>query len=225
MNPNKLKLVVAVIAVLPLLAWSSFAIASYTEGILTTGLNANNGQTVNGVVIAPPTANPVAGTYTSVQSVTLSSAGSSSIHFTFDGTVPGCDSLMAYQTAIPVSSSLTIKAVSCYQDNLFRIYSSSVAVFDYVIALPVAPTPTPTPVPVAQVSTGSNSGSSSSGGTPVAPTTIKTGDANNDGKVDKYDFSLMMSNWGKTGINAGDFNIDGKVDKYDFALLMSNWGK
>jgi hypothetical protein len=52
----------------------------------------------------------------------------------------------------------------------------------------------------------------------------KNGDANGDDKVDKYDFSLMMANWGKTGTNACDFNGDGKVDKYDFALLMSKWG-
>ena len=53
---------------------------------------------------------------------------------------------------------------------------------------------------------------------------VKSGDANGDSKVDKYDFSLMMANWGKTGTNACDFNSDGKVDKYDFALLMSKWG-
>jgi hypothetical protein len=33
-----------------------------------------------------------------------------------------------------------------------------------------------------------------------------------------------MSNWGKTGTSVCDFNGDGKVDKYDFALLMSKWG-
>ncbi len=64
----------------------------------------------------------------------------------------------------------------------------------------------------------------SGGGGGYTPTTAKKGDANGDGKVDKYDFSLMMSNWGKTGTNNSDFNADGKVDKYDFALLMSNWG-
>ncbi|MFH1319798.1 MAG: S8 family serine peptidase [Bacteroidota bacterium] len=74
--------------------------------------------------------------------------------------------------------------------------------------------PTPTPAP-------SSSGGGGGGGytTPVT----KKGDANNDSKVDKYDFALMMANWGKTGTNTCDFNSDGKVDKYDFALLMSNW--
>jgi len=51
------------------------------------------------------------------------------------------------------------------------------------------------------------------------------GDTNDDGKVDKYDFALMMSAWGKTGINNSDLNGDNKIDKYDFALLMANWTK
>jgi hypothetical protein len=54
--------------------------------------------------------------------------------------------------------------------------------------------------------------------------TAKVGDANGDNKVDKYDFSLIMANWGKTGSNSCDLNNDGKVNKYDFALLMSKWG-
>jgi len=53
-----------------------------------------------------------------------------------------------------------------------------------------------------------------------------TGDINDDGKVDKYDFALMMAEWGKTGLNIfSDLNKDGKVDKYDFSLLMVNWTK
>ena len=50
------------------------------------------------------------------------------------------------------------------------------------------------------------------------------GDINDDGTVDKYDFALMMSDWGKTGLNIlSDLNNNGKVDKYDFSLLMVNW--
>jgi len=62
------------------------------------------------------------------------------------------------------------------------------------------------------------------GGGYYIPPTNKPGDFNGDGKVDKYDFALMMASWGKTGTNVCDFNSDGKVDKYDFALLMSKWG-
>jgi hypothetical protein len=69
-------------------------------------------------------------------------------------------------------------------------------------------------------------GGGGGGSVPTTPvlTTAKKGDANGDSKVDKYDFALIMANWGKTGANNSDFNGDSKVDKYDFALLMSNWG-
>ena len=52
------------------------------------------------------------------------------------------------------------------------------------------------------------------------------GDTNDDGKVDKYDFALMMADWGREGLNIlSDLNKDGTVNKYDFALLMANWTK
>jgi len=63
----------------------------------------------------------------------------------------------------------------------------------------------------------------SGGGTPPSPPSYETGDTNKDNKVDKYDFALMMADWGKTGVNSSDLNGDNKVDKYDFALLMLNW--
>jgi hypothetical protein len=56
-------------------------------------------------------------------------------------------------------------------------------------------------------------------------TAVQFGDINGDGKVDKYDFAIMMSQWGEAGLNlSADLNHDGKVDKYDFAILMSQWG-
>jgi hypothetical protein len=50
------------------------------------------------------------------------------------------------------------------------------------------------------------------------------GDINSDDKIDEYDFSLMMSQWGQMfGFLSADLNHDGKVDEYDFSLLMFNW--
>ncbi len=68
-------------------------------------------------------------------------------------------------------------------------------------------------------------GGTGGGITPTVIPIITTNqtDANGDGKVNKYDFALLMANWGKTGSNICDFNGDGKVDKYDFSLLMSKW--
>jgi len=60
--------------------------------------------------------------------------------------------------------------------------------------------------------------------TTTSSTTPIIGDINSSGTVDKYDFALMMADWGKTGNNiASDLNGDLKVDKYDFALLMAHW--
>lgn len=75
-------------------------------------------------------------------------------------------------------------------------------------------------------STGAAGGGGGSYTPPTTPSPTIQGDINEDNKVDKYDFSLMMSEWGQTGSSlSGDLNKDGKVDKYDFALLMLNWDK
>ena len=72
-------------------------------------------------------------------------------------------------------------------------------------------------------SSGGGSGGGS-GGYSGGSFRVKKGDINKDNKVDKYDFALMMANWGKKGVNDCDLNNDGVVDKYDFSLLMLNWG-
>ena len=49
-------------------------------------------------------------------------------------------------------------------------------------------------------------------------------DINKDNKVNDYDFSILMANWGSTPTNAAaDINGDGKVNDYDFSILMSSW--
>ena len=74
------------------------------------------------------------------------------------------------------------------------------------------------------VSTSSPSPSGGGGGGGGTPATPKTGDANNDSKVDILDFNVLMINWGSTSANnAADFNKDSKVDILDFNLLMINW--
>ena len=52
------------------------------------------------------------------------------------------------------------------------------------------------------------------------------GDLNGNGKVDDYDFSILMANWGEFFTDArADANNDGKVDDYDFSIVMGSWGK
>jgi len=48
------------------------------------------------------------------------------------------------------------------------------------------------------------------------------GDLNNDRVVNLSDLSIVLSNWGKTGI--GDINSDGIVNLSDVAFILGRWG-
>ena len=132
MKNNKLKSIVAFSVVLPLFALANLALASEVTGNLSTGISSTLNDTVNGVVVVSPTPSPVAGTYTSAQSVTLTASGASSIHYSTDGTNPSCSTGSLYSGAISVGSSQVVTAISCYQDS----HSSPVASFSYVINIP-----------------------------------------------------------------------------------------
>lgn len=109
------------------------------EDTLQSGL----GSGAEGVVKAAPTASPSAGTYSSTQTVTLTSSGSSAICYRTDGTNPACGTTpttcaagsTVYSGTISVPSTRTIKAISCYPDS----ESSSVSSFAYTIETPAPP--------------------------------------------------------------------------------------
>ena len=82
------------------------------------------------LTIHPPQASLTPGTYTSHQSVTLSSTNAASIRYTIDGSTPTCSSGILYVRAIEFSDSVTIKAIGCGTDGNFSLVST----FDYVIA-------------------------------------------------------------------------------------------
>lgn len=186
----------------------NFVFASTTGGDLGNGLNTG----IGGTVVVAPTANVPAGTYASVQNVSLAAIGSQSVHYTTDGSDPTCLNPNNYSSPIAISTTSTLKAIACYGNGV----TSSISSFGYEINLP-------TPTPASPASSGGVAGGGGGGGGGTPPATAKMGDINNDSKVDKYDFALLMLNWGKTGTNTSDLNNDGKVDKYDFAVLMANW--
>lgn len=127
---NENKSVLFVVAFTLITAWMlqpGSVVASEVSGSLCTGVNCP----VEGIAIVAPTASPVAGTYTSTQSVTLSAAGSNSIHYTTNGTTPTCTSGTTYSSAISVTSSQTVKAIACYANS----NTSSVASFGYTITI------------------------------------------------------------------------------------------
>ena len=84
---------------------------------------------------------------------------------------------------------------------------------------------TQTAIPAAPVT--APEGNIGGGNGPIfVATSRQVGDINKDGEVNKYDFALLMADWGKTGMNASDLNHDGKVDAFDFALFMlAKWNE
>jgi hypothetical protein len=96
-------------------------ISSDTDGTfvikLTVTDNAGNVNTDDFTLVwntvgpAVPSATPTGGTYTSAQSVTLSSAGSSQIFYTLNGDTPTTGSSL-YAGAISINTSLTLKALA-----------------------------------------------------------------------------------------------------------------
>lgn len=56
----------------------------------------------------------------------------------------------------------------------------------------------------------------------------KPGDLNGDGKVDIFDYNLLVANFGKTGtpgFSPADIDKNGKVDIFDYNELVANFGK
>jgi hypothetical protein len=52
------------------------------------------------------------------------------------------------------------------------------------------------------------------------------GDANGDGKCDINDLTIVLANYGKTGVwNTGDFNGNGTVDINDLTIVLANYGQ
>jgi hypothetical protein len=90
---------------------------------------------------ATPTFSVAAGTYTSVQTVTISDTTSgAAIYYTLDGSTPTANSTL-YSAPISVSSSETVTAIATASGYV----PSAVASEAYVINLPAAPAPTFSP--------------------------------------------------------------------------------
>ena len=190
----------------------AFASASVFNGTLTTDVQTG----VEGTVIVMPTASPIAGLYTSAQSVTLTAPGSSSIHYTTDGTTaPTCTTGNTYGPAISVSASQVIQALSCYPNSV----ASVVSVFGYAINPPAPPVP-----PAPGGGGGGGGGGGSGGGGSVLPPPAVVGDATGDSIVNVLDFNAVLVAWGTTGSSIpSDLNRDGVVDILDFNILLINW--
>ncbi len=134
---------------------------------------------------AAPTFSPAAGTYTSVQSVTLSdTTAGATIFYTLDGTTPNTTvggSTLQYSSPISVSSNLTINAIA----TASGFSKSAVSSAAYVINLPAASAPTFTPaagtyaavqsVTLSDSTTGASIFYTTNGTTPTTASTLYSG--------------------------------------------------
>jgi YD repeat-containing protein len=132
------------------------------------------------ITVAIPTFSPAAGTYTSVQSVTISDTTSgATIYYTTNGSTPTSSSTQ-YTGAISVTTSETIKAIA----ELSGATNSSVASAAYTINLTVA-TPTFSPaaggytgtqsVTISDTTSGATIYYTTNGSTPTSSSTQYTG--------------------------------------------------
>jgi hypothetical protein len=114
-----------------------------------------------------PTFSPGGGTYTTVQSVTISSTtAGATIHYTTDGSTPTAASA-TYAGPVTVGASLTLKAVAVSAGTS----TSAVGAADYVINLVPAATPTFSPVAGTYTSAQSVAISSTTAGAAIYYTT------------------------------------------------------
>lgn len=130
---------------------NKYFVALFLVAILTgvgTILNGCGGGSGGGSTTPPqtpqataPSFSPVAGTYTSAQTVTISdSTAGATIYYTTDGSTPSTSSTK-YTTAIAVSSTQTIQAIATASGYT----NSAVASAVYTINIPAATTPTFSP--------------------------------------------------------------------------------
>lgn len=60
---------------------------------------------------------------------------------------------------------------------------------------------------------------------PVPSPSAKIGDIDGNGKIDIFDYNILLTNFNKTGTGIqGDINNSGKVDIFDYNLLLTNFG-
>ncbi|HWE84765.1 MAG TPA: chitobiase/beta-hexosaminidase C-terminal domain-containing protein [Terracidiphilus sp.] len=106
----------------------------------TSGSAASATYTLNLPSAATPVFTPAAGTYTSIQSVQISSTTpGAAIYYTLDGSTPTTGSAR-YSTALTIGQTATVKAIAVAYD-----YAKSAQSATYTINLPVAAAPVFTP--------------------------------------------------------------------------------
>ena len=124
--------------------------------------------TINLPTTAAPIFSPAAGTYTSVQTVAITSSTSgASIHYTTDGSTPSASAGTLYSGPVSVGGTLTLKAIAFKTGN----NNSAITTGIYTINLPTTAAPAFSPVAGTYTSAQSVAITSSTSGASIRYTT------------------------------------------------------
>lgn len=134
---------------------------------------------------------------------------------------------------IEFDPSTQIAAIESQTDVVGDLNPVSFAVVSPTPTLTPTPTSTPTPVPTltpTPTSTPMPTPTPTQTPTPTpTPTPIPLpGDINHDGKVDIFDYNLLLENFsweGNPGGNIADLDRDGDVDIFDYNVLLEHFGE
>ncbi len=112
---------------------------------------------------------------------------------------------------------LTLNPNTQYFVRLYNAYGADGHGPTTSFTIPACSTPTPVPTKTASP-------------TPLPTNTPipagKVGDIDGNGKVDIFDYNILVTNFGKSGSGIqGDIDGNGKVDIFDYNLLVGNFGK
>ena len=141
----------------PVAISSTATLKAFATAVGLTDSNIRTGvYTINGAV-ATPTFSPVAGTYGSTQSVTISTTTpSAAIYYTTDGSTPDATDTL-YSSAVSVASTTTLKAIGIlagYSDSAVATaaYTISAATNDSLTVTPTVTAPTTTDITIGGIS-------------------------------------------------------------------------
>ncbi|HXB02541.1 MAG TPA: choice-of-anchor tandem repeat GloVer-containing protein [Opitutaceae bacterium] len=114
-----------------------FGLVQATDGnfytVTQTGGTSNVGAFIQLPMVAAPTFSPSAGTYTSAQTVTISTTTSgASIRYTIDGSTPTETTGTLYSTPVSISATTTLKAIAFLTGDLNSLVTSGT----YTINIP-----------------------------------------------------------------------------------------
>ena len=199
-----------------------------TKSTFSDSAVATAAYTINGSV-ATPTASPVAGTYTSAQAVTLTSATTgATIYYTVDGSTPTTSSTQ-YSTQIFVGVSQTIKAIAAKSSYV----DSSAASFAYTITGTVqAPTfsvaagaygPTQT-VSLTSATPAATIYYTTNGTTPTTASTVYTS-AISVSTTQTIKAYAVLTTWADSTVSSATYTINGAVATPTFSVAAGTYGQ